>query len=199
MLATTRFFTRLARLANSKVLLVSAWLQPAGEAAQMITVCALPPIDFCRILVSFESRKLMCFSVRASPEREEMTCDRASKDRLMFLPSLRRSPVASVCLSPSEPARSTKFKVDKRTVPSATHRDSSWTCSTACDLEERSFIFVSPLWRRRSPSSRQERMSSGPEVTRFAVKFLSSSPPCWSSNTRTSLLSALRRSNTCSL
>jgi hypothetical protein len=77
-----------------------------------ITVFVLPPSESCSKRVSFESRYGMCALLPST--RAEMQLPSAESDRLIFVASLSRSPVACVFDCLSEPARSTKLSLPIR-------------------------------------------------------------------------------------
>jgi hypothetical protein len=114
----------------------------------MIEVDELPPSDFCRMRVSFESRKFInCFDPCDSLL---ITFESASSDLLMLDPSRSLSPSAYVLLTPSDPARSTKLSCDCLTaVPSSV--DSKLILNTVCDRDDASFNLVSATFLASSP------------------------------------------------
>jgi hypothetical protein len=115
---------------------------------QIIAVLELPANDFCRIRVSLLSRKLM----NDLEPRDSLliTLERASRERLMFEPSLSRKPSDYVLLTPSEPARSTKLSYDS---VACGPLDFILILNTVCDLDEASFSFVSATFLASSPIS----------------------------------------------
>mmetsp|Transcript_15036 Transcript_15036/g.31852 ORF Transcript_15036/g.31852 Transcript_15036/m.31852 type:complete len:217 (+) Transcript_15036:733-1383(+) len=108
--------TSLALDANCSVERVSSKYNSEGVAQQMTAMRAFPERDGCKILVNLESRKLMCLFF--SP-RLDMTRESVSRLWLIFPPSFCRSPVAPVCRTLSDPAKSTKLRVETLTAPSS--------------------------------------------------------------------------------
>ena len=77
-----------------------------------ITVLVFPPSESWSSRVSFESRYGMCCDLPST--RAEMQLPRAESERLIFVASLSRSPVACVFDCRSEPARSTRLSLPMR-------------------------------------------------------------------------------------
>ena len=77
-----------------------------GEIIAIIVVLQFPPRESSRMRVSFESRYGMCGRPLGSVSAL-MTLPSAESDWLIFLDSSRRTPVAPVSRTRSEPARST--------------------------------------------------------------------------------------------
>lgn len=100
----------LARAANSSVERVSLKCKPAGVTVQIIAVRVFPPSDGFRICVNLHSLYGTC----ASPEllKALMTLPSTSKLLLMNPACTLRSPTALVVAILSEPARSTKLRVE---------------------------------------------------------------------------------------
>mmetsp|Transcript_3843 Transcript_3843/g.11156 ORF Transcript_3843/g.11156 Transcript_3843/m.11156 type:complete len:296 (+) Transcript_3843:2102-2989(+) len=101
--------TRIARDANSKVLMVSAAFSAAGLAQTSNEVLQLPPMQPSRILVSLESRRGTCAFFAANALT---TFPSESKLLLMFVASLNCCPSAPLFLTRSEPAKSTIQSLD---------------------------------------------------------------------------------------
>jgi len=117
----------------------------------IIAVLELPPRAFCKILVNFESLKLInCFEPALSLL---ITFDRANKLRLMLEPSLSLIPSAYVLLTPSEPAKSTRFSWEIFVEPSFAQFETIFILKTVCDRDEFSFSLVSAILRYSSPCS----------------------------------------------
>ncbi len=102
-------FIDLARSAYLRVESVSSKFSSAGDNAAIITVFVFPPRESCNNRVSLESRKGICLETPST--RAFMTFPSADNDKLMFLASSRRSPVACVLLWRSDPARSTRLSL----------------------------------------------------------------------------------------
>ena len=98
----------LAQFAYFRVLTVSSYYDSPGDAVAIMTVLQLPPNESFNIQVSFESlygtkQPLLVLSPRAL-----MQLAKASKDVLIFAPSLNLIPVFSVAFPLSDPAKSIK-------------------------------------------------------------------------------------------
>mmetsp|Transcript_13711 Transcript_13711/g.38985 ORF Transcript_13711/g.38985 Transcript_13711/m.38985 type:complete len:221 (+) Transcript_13711:1337-1999(+) len=120
-----------------------------------ITVRQLPPRESLRRRVSFESR----YGTNELPDASAlMQFPRASSDRLMFAPSMRRTPRLSVCDARSDPARSIIDSFPMNV--SRCSRCSTVTCSTACDLDEVTFIAVGSVLLRWLPECSNSITSS---------------------------------------
>ena len=72
-----------------------------------ITVFVFPPSESWSSRVSFESRYGMCCDLPST--NAEITLPKADKERLIFVASLSRSPLACVFDCRSLPARSTRL------------------------------------------------------------------------------------------
>ena len=115
-----------------------------------MTVFVFPPNESWSNLVSFESRYGMCCDLPST--RALMTFPSAERDKLIFVASFRRSPVACVFDCLSLPARSTRFSLPTvmcspvLTVP-VESQHSTMIVKIACDLELPAFMAVAPTLR----------------------------------------------------
>ena len=115
----------------------------------IITVFVLPPSESCSRRVSFESRYGMCCDFPSTSA--DMTFPSALSERLIFVASFSRSPLACVLLCRSEPAKSTRFSFPTVMCGSApggspgrTRDVSTVTVKMECDRLESAFMSVAP-------------------------------------------------------
>ena len=171
---------------------------------QIIAVKLSPSSEFCKILVSLLSRKLMQYFCLVPTYCDSLliTFERASSDLLMLPPSLSRKPIDLQRDAPSEPARSTMFIQDDRlTLRIVCKFQSSikmLILNTVCDRELWELNLVSATIRSSSPL-RQRSTSSFSLLTRKSVKSCTSTFPSFVSRMSRFRLLSLRRSFTHSL
>lgn len=106
----------------------------------MRVVLLLPPKDYWRILVSFESRYGTCSFF--SDVRALMTFPRQLRDLLMFLASSSCWPLTPVLETFSEPAKSTKYNLAFLLLPFLVSFCPTCTINSEWLLELRSFMPV---------------------------------------------------------
>ena len=153
-----------ARFAYLSVFRVSSKELTALEMFAIMTVLQLPPSESFSRRVSRESRygtkaPLLPFSPSAL-----MQLPSARRLRLMFAPSRSICPRLRVVAARSLPARSTRLSFPMRSLlstPGATSRDSTSTCSTACERLDTSFAAVAFCVRLRLPRWSSSMISSG--------------------------------------
>lgn len=106
-----RLFYNISFARNTKRIKTHASVQivsskDAGVTAQMMDVSEFPPRETCSSRVNLLSRKQTCPWPSLSCLMTSPSC---VNDKLMCLASLKRSPVAPVAATLSEPARSTRL------------------------------------------------------------------------------------------
>ena len=107
----------------------------------------LPPRPLASIIVSFDSRYGMYFD----PSARHLTVSASLvSERLILMPSFAFAPTAPVFFMPSDPARSTRLSWAKDLPRCSTH--CTLICSSACDRDDDSFIFVEAVARMRLPA-----------------------------------------------
>ena len=100
-----------------------------------------------------------------------MTFPKALSERLIFVASFSRSPLACVLLCLSEPAKSTRFSFPTRIrasssrAPGVVSDVSTVTVKMECERLESAFMSVAPTLRFFFPTSRTLRISSADFTT----------------------------------
>ena len=107
---TGTFVIYLALEAYFKVETVSSKFVYAGDIVASMIVFAFPPKLSWSSRVSFES--LYGTNVPFPLTNVVITLPKAVKERLIFVASMKRSPVEPVLLSLSEPAKSTRLNLE---------------------------------------------------------------------------------------
>mmetsp|Transcript_52159 Transcript_52159/g.118922 ORF Transcript_52159/g.118922 Transcript_52159/m.118922 type:complete len:203 (+) Transcript_52159:505-1113(+) len=149
----------------------SAWASSPRQQTRAVVRLA-PPSAPRSSVVSLHSRYGTC---RAPSTRAPMTFPRTMSDSLMPTASRFRAPSALDFLSRSEPARSTKCKVECTKRPPRVWL--MWSTRTVCAREDRSFIAVAAnffrAWPARSTCRASSRLATDTSTapTRLA-------PPC---------------------
>ena len=157
------FSTFFAHSANLNEFSVSSACLIDGPMLTIIDVHELPPSESCNSHVSLASRNGVCFEPFSV--NELMQLPSALSEKLMVLASSSHESDAPVFLTRSEPARSTRKSVDMvmqlKLLPHSFSIYSSdnfllhstFTISTACDLDECALSFVNAVDQCHSPTS----------------------------------------------
>mmetsp|Transcript_5206 Transcript_5206/g.15287 ORF Transcript_5206/g.15287 Transcript_5206/m.15287 type:complete len:250 (+) Transcript_5206:1947-2696(+) len=114
MFAVGVFLSTIARWPNRRAIMLSLACSASGDTATHIHVSALPPKAFCSRRVSLESRNGTCGSPTASAFTHMPSVRRLL---LIWLASVRRTPVAPDLDTHSLPAKSTKYNCANRCRP----------------------------------------------------------------------------------
>lgn len=158
-----------------------------GDTHAIIQVLELPPSEFRKIRVNFESLYGMWFTFPVSSVKAAITFPNAKSPMLMLIPSFIFIPSAPVLPSLSDPARSTKQNLEQvKSSLSFWFYFSKEIVKIAWDLELVSFIFVDAVERLLEPLSRYSD-SSSPESTLCSLTPTKTIPPSFSSRKFTAL------------
>ena len=117
------------------------------KTTKLCLTFVFPPSESWRRRVSFESRYGICDVPATS---EEMTLPSAARERLIFVASFSRNPVAPVFDCRSEPAKSTRLSFPTRmcSEPSGCFDATSTVMvRTAWERDDASFMSVRPVVR----------------------------------------------------
>mmetsp|Transcript_9231 Transcript_9231/g.12751 ORF Transcript_9231/g.12751 Transcript_9231/m.12751 type:complete len:398 (+) Transcript_9231:1140-2333(+) len=191
----------LARPANLRVWMDSSTQRSDGDTVQMMAMCALPSSADSSRRVSLLSRKGRCWRRMVLPPATVsclllsslsrwMMVESVSRLWLMCLPSLARSPLELVILAHSEPARSTRFRVDTWALKALVlSLDSMMILNNVWARELWSFISVAATWRLFSPTCSSSMTCSGLLTTcsRAPDTTVPSLGSCWILISRASL------------
>mmetsp|Transcript_3720 Transcript_3720/g.13716 ORF Transcript_3720/g.13716 Transcript_3720/m.13716 type:complete len:319 (-) Transcript_3720:544-1500(-) len=170
------FLMRFARLPKRSVLTVSSLLYMEGEQQMTSVVLELPPSAFCSSRVSFESRYGTYDDFESTSA--EITLPSADSDRLIFVASFSRSPVAPVLDWRSEPARSTILSLPTRMCASPSSLNSAVSTVTVkmeCERDDVAFMSVEPTDRFFLPAVMTWSISAD-DLTTKEVRSLTYTP-----------------------
>eukprot|EP00760_Papus_ankaliazontas_P022080 PhM_4_TR18795/c0_g1_i2/m.77488 len=172
-----------ALMAYLRVLMVSSVLTGCGEMAVIMMVFELPPRESDSTHVRTDSRNggilffwLFAFSLELSMSTS-MTLRNVDSDKLMFLASVRVSPVAPDDFTFSEPARSTRLIVEILTIPDRPSFCVTWIWKMAWERLLWAFIFVSAMARSFTPRSMKSFVCAA-VVTGLRIKPSTMTPFC---------------------